>query len=158
MKKVIFYVCGILLVSGILYSRTESASNKEQEKRLRMEEIARNLPDSLFENVKAEDLLDDEVYLKLASDGWTPQEILTIMETAVKDKKKAKEKFGYGYYAKQWRPTYGRGIGNDPLYQSSDSGMSKKTLASIYATVGEPDYNATWDIIPDDPSLRKQPG
>ena len=157
MKKVIFYVCGILLVSGILYSRAESASEKEQQKRLRMEEIARNLPDSLFENVKAEDLLDDEVYLKLASDGWTPQEILTIMETAVKDKKKAKEKFGYGYYAKQWRPTYGRGIGNDPLYQSSDSGMGTKTLASIYAAVGEPDYNATWDVVPYDPSDRKKP-
>ena len=60
------------------------------------------LPDSVFEYVKMEDLLDDEVYIKLAHDGWSPQEIVTIMKTALKDRKAAKNKFGYGWYAKQW--------------------------------------------------------
>lgn len=158
MRKTYTYICGFLLASGALYGYAESSADKEQRKRERMEQMARSLPDSLLENVRTEDLLDDEVYLKLAHDGWTPREIMAIMETAVKDKKKAKEKFGYGYYAKQWRPTYGRSLGNDPLYQMIDSGLSKKAVESIYETVGETDYNATWPVVAYDPTLRKTPG
>ena len=42
-------------------------------------EMLRQLPDSVFTDVKMEDLLRDEVYMKLAADGWSPQEIVAIM-------------------------------------------------------------------------------
>lgn len=40
--------------------------------------------------------------MKLAADGWSPQEIVAIMNTAVKDKASAKKKEGY--------IAYGRGL------------------------------------------------
>lgn len=156
MGKRLVIVTTLAVVFCAALSWAKTAAEKEQLKRLRMEEIARNLPDSVFENVKVEDLLNDEVYLKLSYDGWSPREIMTIMETAVKDKKKAKEKIGYGYYAKQWRPTYGRSLGDDPLYQFTDSGLSPMAIAGIYAAVGENDYNRTWEFEAYDPAARKR--
>lgn len=149
----------LALLAIVLYSSAQSSQTKiDESKQKRMEEILKNLPDSVFVNVKTEDLLNDEVYMKLAHDGWTPREIMTIMETAVKDKKKAKEKFGYGYYAKQWRPTYGRSLGDDPLYQFVDTTLSAKAIESIIEAVGENNYNATWEVEPYDASARKKPG
>ena len=42
-------------------------------KRSKMEHAVSTLPDSAYEQVKKEDLLNDEVYIKLARDGWFPQ-------------------------------------------------------------------------------------
>lgn len=146
-------VCAISYLAA-----TSKAESRDADKKfMRMEEKMKEIPDSLYEDVKVEDLLNDEVYLKLAHDGWSPREIMTIMETAVKDKKKAKEKFGYGYYAKQWRPAYGRSLGDDPLYQFVDTGLSVKTLASVIAAVGD-DYNRSWDYEAYDPDARKKQG
>ena len=105
------------------------------------------LPDSAFEYVKMEDLLDDQVYMKLAHDGWSPQEIVTIMKTALKDRKAAKNKFGYGWYAKQWLPTYGIMPGGDTLYQFVDTTYNEVMQASIARTVPTDVLNHTWPKI-----------
>ena len=139
----------VMLLASLLIVTFASAKNpsKEERKRQRMEEIMKNLPDSVFENVNVEDLLDDEVYLKLAKDGWSTREITTIMETAVKDKKTARMRGSYGAYAKQWRPAFGRAMSDDPLYQFKDSTLSPQAVASIYEAVGEVNYDATWPEI-----------
>ncbi|MCH5329075.1 MAG: hypothetical protein J1E02_08635, partial [Coprobacter sp.] len=121
-----------------------------------MEQVMRNLPDSVFQDVKMEDLLDDEVYLKLAYDGWSSREIATIMSTAVKDKKKAKAKSGYGFYAKQWLPVYGRALGDDPMYMFTDTAMPSAMSLSIATTVSDDILNKTWPKIVYTPDDRKQ--
>lgn len=139
---------------GLLAKKT--AAQKEELKRQRMEEIMRALPDSVFDNVKIEDLLDDEVYLKLAKDGWTSREIATIMETAVKDKQKARTRASYGSYAKMWRPAFGRSMSDDPMYQAENRSLSAKATSNIEETVGTTDYNRSWEKIPYDPTARKR--
>lgn len=149
----------IISVFVILAYGVSANKSKKEEKRLRlMEKTALSLPDSIFEDVVTEDLLDDEVYLKLARDGWTPIEISRIMETAVKDKKQAKKHAGYGAYAKEFRPAFGRTLSEDPLYQLVDSGLSRQAVASIYATVGETDYNTIWKSEPYDAEAHRSAG
>ena len=158
-RRFLFFTSVAAVAAASCFVAVTHAESKDTEKKiLRMEQLMKEIPDSLFQDVNLEDLLNDEVYLKLAHDGWSPREIMTIMETAVKDKKKAKEKFGYGYYAKQWRPTYGRSLGDDPLYQFVDSGMPVATLAAVIEAVGENDYNATWPVEYYDPQARKRDG
>lgn len=143
-----------LLLAGMALAKNTPLS-KEEQKKQRMEEIMKNLPDSVFEKIDIEDLLDDEVYLKLAKDGWSPREISTIMETAVKDKKTARNRASYGAYAKEWRPAFGRTMSDDPLYQADPSALSPMAVASIYDAVGENTYNTTWKVSPYDPTDRK---
>lgn len=87
-----------LLLAGIVflhsYARTDKGSGPGKE-HADPTYVLRGLPDSVFTDVKMEDLLRDEVYMKLAADGWSPQEIVAIMNTAVKDKASAKKKDGY---------------------------------------------------------------
>lgn len=151
-------VIASLLVCAYYGAEARSKSSEADKKKERMEEIMKNLPDSVFENVDIEDLLDDEVYLKLAKDGWTPREITAIMETAVKDKSKARRRDSYGAYAKEWRPAFGRTMNDDPLYQFVTPELSTQAIASIHDAVGTTNYNATWEKIPYDPTLRKQTG
>lgn len=117
MIKKLFLTTQLLFCCFVLhsYARNEYASDSDRDlkRRNKMVKEAALLPDSAFEYVKMEDLLDDQVYMKLAHDGWSPQEIVTIMKTALKDRKAAKNKFGYGWYAKQWLPTYGIMPGGD---------------------------------------------
>jgi len=121
---------------------------KENEENLsRLEIKVRNLPDSLFTPVQQEDLLNDEVYLKLAYEGWSREEIVTIMGTAIADKKTAKQKIGYGYYAKQWLPIYGRQPGGDSLYMFIDTLYNEKMRKSVAARVPEDVLNAYWPPI-----------
>lgn len=144
-----------LLVAGIAgLTVYADKANRQHLKEQRIREIALALPDSIFEDVKMEDLLDDEVYLKLAHDGWSAREISQIMNTALSDKAKAKLKGGYGFYAKQWRPTYGRALGDDTLYTFVDTTLTKKMIASIEATVPSYDLNSSWDKIPYTPEDR----
>ena len=100
MIKKLFLTTQLLFCSFVLhsYARNEYASDSDRDlkRRNKMVKEAALLPDSAFEYVKMEDLLDDQVYMKLAHDGWSPQEIVTIMKTALKDRKAAKNKFGYG--------------------------------------------------------------
>ena len=150
----------ITALAALLFVAYTSAGNtpsqKEEKKRQRMEEITRNLPDSVFENVKMEDLLDDEVYLKLARDGWSSREITTIMETAVSDKKTARLRGSYGAYAKEWRPAFGRAMSDDPLYQTTSGDLSPQAVARIIEAVGADAYNQSWEIKNYDPTARKK--
>lgn len=97
----------------------------------RLKHKVRELPDSLFEPVEMEDLLDDKVYIKLASEGWYPQEIVSIMNTAIADKKAAKKKLGYGDYAKQWLPAYGRTGVNDSMFVFIDTTYTAEMRRSV---------------------------
>lgn len=146
-----------LAMAAHIYARNVGDKGKrEQEKLLRLETTVRELPDSVFNSVEMEDLLNDEVYLKLAHEGWSPEEIVTIMNTAVADKKAAKKKFGYGFYAKQWLPAYGRQPGGDTLYQFIDTLFNLKMQASVARTVPTDLLNKTWPEIPYNPEDRKK--
>lgn len=158
MRKNFLLLSGVALLVSVAYSSyAKSTKETAEERRKRMEQTALSLPDSLFENVKTEDLLDDEVYLKLARDGWSSREITTIMETAVKDKQKARLRGSYGAYAKQWRPTFGRAMSDDPLYQTKSGNLAPATIANILEAVGETEYNKVWPIKEYNPDNRKQP-
>lgn len=107
-----------------------------------LEEKARDLPDSLFESVDKEDLLDDKVYLRLASEGWYPEEIVPIMQTAMADKKAAKKKLGYGEYAKQWLPAYGRTGARDSMMVFIDTTFTEEMRRSVREKVPAAIYDA----------------
>jgi len=94
-----------------------------------------------------EDLINDEVYLKLAHEGWSREEIVTIMGTALADKAAAKRKIGYGLYARQWLPTYGRQPGDDTLYMFVDTLYTEKMRRSVARTVPEDLLNKYWPPI-----------
>ncbi len=129
------------------------ADAMECKKPSRLENVVRELPDSIFGQVEMEDLLDDEVYLKLAHEGWSADEIVKIMNTAVADKKTARGKIGYGWYAKQWLPAYGRQPGGDSLYMFIDTLFTDNMRRSVARAVPEDLLNKVWPEIeytPDD--------
>ena len=82
MIKKLFLTTQLLFCCFVLhsYARNEYASDSDRDlkRRNKMVKEAALLPDSAFEYVKMEDLLDDQVYMKLAHDGWSPQEIVTV--------------------------------------------------------------------------------
>lgn len=146
----------VSLSIAIMHSYAKTEKNNDDSPRLpEPEQALLELPDSVFENVRMEDLLFDEVYLKLARDGWSPKEITTIMTSAVKDKKSARVKFGYGEYAKQWMPAYGRQPGGDTLYQFVDTTYNEHMRRSVARTVPDDILNKTWPKIVYDASDRK---
>ena len=154
-KKILSVTLLTSLLIVALASAKETSAEKEAKKLQRMEEIINSLPDSVFENVKIEDLLDDEVYVKLMRDGWTSREIAVIMETAVKDKKKAKQHASYGAFAKEWRPTFGRTMSDDPYYKYDTPELTPLAVAGIIDAVGESNYNTSWEKVLYDPTTRK---
>lgn len=146
----------VLLSIAIMHSYAKTQKKgRNQKERADLEKALLALPDSVFEEVKMEDLLFDEVYLKLASDGWSPKEITTIMRSATRDKKSARLKFGYGEYAKQWMPAYGRQPGGDTLYQFVDTTFNLQMMRSIARAVPDDVLNKTWPKIVYDASDRK---
>lgn len=103
-----------------------------KKKRSKMEQAIMALPDSAYENVKKEDLLNDEVYIKLARDGWYPQEITRIMDRYIKsNRQKIRGSFEYGMYAKQWLPSFGHTPGNDTIYQYVDTAYREETMKEV---------------------------
>lgn len=105
---------------------------KEDRQKHKMEKVLQTLPDSLYERVRREDLLQNEVYVKLARDGWNNQEIVRIMDNYLQYRKsKVKGSHAYGMYAKQWLPTYGYTPGGDSIYQFVDTTFSEKAIASV---------------------------
>lgn len=101
-------------------------------KRSKMERAVSALPDSAYEQVKKEDLLNDEVYIKLARDGWFPQEITRIMDRYIKTNRgKVRGSREYGMYAKQWLPSYGHTPGNDSIYQFVDTAYYDESMKSV---------------------------
>ena len=68
-----------LAMAAHIYARSVGDKGKrEREKLPRLETTVRELPDSVFNPVEMEDLLNDEVYLKLAHEGWSPEEIVRM--------------------------------------------------------------------------------
>ena len=104
----------------------------KDKKRSKMENTISTLPDSAYEQVKKEDLLGDEVYIKLARDGWYPQEITQIMDRYIKaNRSKVRGSREYGMYAKQWLPAYGHTPGGDSIYQFVDTAYYGETMKSV---------------------------
>lgn len=120
-------------------------------KALERERALRMMDDSLLSQVKIEDLLDDEVYQKLAYEGWTPQEIVRIMKTSIADKSVARNKVGYGNYAKRWLPDYGVLPGNDSLYTVVDSVAVEEACQSVRRTVPLDELHRYWPPLPYQP-------
>ena len=125
-------------------------ANKKKDK---MERAVSALPDSAYERVKKEDLLNDEVYMKLARDGWYPQEITRIMDRYINsNRSKVRGSREYGMYAKQWLPIYGHTPGNDTIYQFVDTayyGETMKSVRSLFASQLE-NYYPEIPYTPDD--------
>ncbi len=137
----------LFLIANLSADGALGGMNENREEQSRLELQVRNLPDSMFIPVQQEDLLNDEVYLKLAHEGWSSDEIVTIMSTAIADKQAAKRKVGYGYYAKQWLPVYGRQPGGDTLYMFIDTLYNEKMQRSVAENVPEDLLNAYWPPI-----------
>ncbi|MEG1615330.1 MAG: LamG-like jellyroll fold domain-containing protein [Bacteroidales bacterium] len=120
------------------------------------------IPDSLFEEVKKEDLLQDEVYIKLARDGWDSEEIRSVMGHYIrKNRKNVRGTNEYGKYAKQWLPTHGYTPGGDTLYQFVDSTYNEQMMRNIRSVVGaELDnyYKSEPYTVEDRRSGKRQPG
>ncbi len=121
-------------VVGLAVS-VNSSGAPEDEWRNKLEAI----PDSVFQEVRHEDMLYDEVYAKLARDGWNSTEIVRIMNDYMKkNKSKMRGTLAYGMYAKQWFPAYGYTPGCDTLYQFVDTlynetmGRSVRRHATLY--------------------------
>ena len=151
-RFILLSVTGLLLCGGMIYAEK---TKKELQKEQRMREALANLPDSLLEQVEVKDLLDDEVYLQLAHDGWSAREIETVMNAALKNKGLAREKWGYGAFAKEWRPAYGRNLNDDSLYNFTDTAYMRKMIASVSETVPLTDLNTTWPKKIYNPADRK---
>ncbi|WP_298453164.1 LamG-like jellyroll fold domain-containing protein [uncultured Prevotella sp.] len=125
-------------------------------KRSKMERAVSTLPDSAYEQVKKEDLLNDEVYIKLARDGWYPQEITRIMDRYIKANRNAlRGSREYGMYAKQWLPTYGHTPGNDSIYQFVDTTYHGETMKSVRRLYSR-QLEAYYPEIPYTPNDRMQ--
>lgn len=126
---------------------------KEDRQKHKMENLLQTLPDSLYERVRREDLLQDEVYVKLARDGWYSQEIVRIMDNYLQYRKsKVKGSHSYGMYAKQWLPSYGYAPGGDSIYQLVDTAYSQHAIAGVrrlYAATLD-DYYPQIPYTPDD--------
>ena len=145
-----------ILVLFVCFAYISAKVTKKDPKALsKLETMVREMPDSVFEAVEMEDLLNDEVYLKLAHEGWSQEEIVNIMSTAIADKKAAKKKIGYGYYAKQWLPTYGRQPGGDSLYMFIDTLFTEKMRQSVRSKVPAELLDAYYPEILYNPEDRK---
>lgn len=109
-----------------------------------LESRVRDLPDSLFQSVEMEDLLEDQVYMQLLREGWKPDEVMSVMKKTIADKKTAKYKDGYIHYAKEVVPIFRRMIGGDTLAMIMDTVFTQKMRASVEATVPSDLLNAYW--------------
>lgn len=116
MRKIFILIIFIPLVVLAFTNREKTQSPEYLRSKLE------SIPDSVFQNVKQEDLLLDEVYVKLARDGWSADEIKRIMGDYIsRNRSKVRGSLEYGRYAKQWLPTYGYMPGGDTLYQFMDT-------------------------------------
>ena len=102
-----------------------------------MLEAMSRVPDSAFTDVKVEDLLRDEVYMKLSHDGWTSDEVRTIMDSyLLRHRKRVRGSNEYAAYAKQWLPQVGYAPGGDSLYQLVDTTYNERLLRATRTAVG----------------------
>lgn len=144
-----------LVISAMPGNKIEAISDKLLKK-------LNSIPDSLYDSVKQEDLLVDEVYVKLARDGWSQDEIRKIMGDYVrKNRKNVRGSYEYGRYAKQWLPTLGYTPGGDSIYQYIDTTYNETAFKSTRALIGQSydDYYKSEPYTPDDRKAgKRQPG
>lgn len=115
-----------------IYATVDKKEKDVKKRRTRMEQMMNELQDSDYESVKQEDLLADEVYIKLARDGWNSDEIKSIMNDYLKsNRSRVRGSFEYGMYAKQWLPSYGFIPGGDTIYQFVDTAYNEKIYKSV---------------------------
>lgn len=124
----------------------------------RIQEIS----DTLFSDVKKEDLLVDEVYIKLARDGWSQDEIRRVMNNYVrKNRSSVRGSLEYGRYAKQWLPSASYTPGGDSMYQFIDTTYNENIMHSVRSRIGA-DFDAYYRAEPYTPEERlngrRQPG
>lgn len=113
------------------------------------------IPDSVYTEVKKENLLEDDVYVKLARDGWSNEEIRIIMNDYIrKNRKSVRGSLEYGRYAKQWLPSYGYTPGGDTLYQFVDTTYNKTMIQSARMMAGRV-FDEYYEPIPYSPDDRK---
>lgn len=131
-RKRLTGLVALLLPFVFMQAHLGREKNVDDKKRSKMERAVSTLPDSAYEQVKKEDLLNDEVYIKLARDGWFPQEITRIMDRYIKTNRgKVRGSREYGMYAKQWLPTFGHTPGSDSIYQFVDTAYYGETMKSV---------------------------
>ena len=131
-RKRLTGLVALLLPFVFMQAHLGREKNVDDKKRSKMERAVSTLPDSAYEQVKKEDLLNDEVYIKLARDGWFPQEITRIMDRCIKTNRgKVRGSREYGMYAKQWLPTFGHTPGSDSIYQFVDTAYYGETMKSV---------------------------
>lgn len=145
------FIYGFLLFLPFVISAMPGKDTPQKGRNI--QEKLNQVPDSVFKDVKMEDLLADEVYVKLARDGWSAEEIKAIMSDYVrKNKNRVKGSLEYGRYAKQWLPTYGYTPGEDTLYQFIDTTYNETMMRSVRKTMGKglDDYYKSEPYTPDD--------
>lgn len=146
----------LLMLPAAIYATVGNDGKDDKKKKAKMEKMMDEMPDSLYEDVKVEDLLKDEVYIKLACDGWSSREIQSIMGNYIKENRKnVRGSFEYGMYAKQWLPTFGITPGNDSIYAYVEPELNKEAVANVRKMLERTgsDYYPTTSYTPDD---RKQ--
>lgn len=146
-KQTLMFFSIIFTAIGGLYAYATKANynGKESGSRTRLDAKVRTMPDSFFQPVEMEDLLDEKVYLDLAKEGWTGNEIVSVMKKAVSDKKTARYKDGYVNYAKEIMPMIRRMIGGDTLAMIMDTVFSPAMQRSVERTVPVDLLNAYWE-------------
>lgn len=152
-------ITGAVVGSIVLgYGIAKAGDERQRQRLVQLEQKLNALPDSVFEGTQTEDLLEHDVYRILAAEGWTREEIMTIMSTALKDRAAAKQKSGYIEYTKGWLPDLRSDQGDvaelsvvDPL----DPAAPARVRAAV-ANAGEIDlYNKIWpEQIPYTPEDR----
>lgn len=152
-KRNLLGLFALLLPAVCMQAQLTDGTKSAVKEKEKMERAVSALPDSAYEQVRKEDLLNDEVYMKLARDGWFPQEITRIMDCYIKsNRSKVRGSREYGMYAKQWLPIYGHTPGNDTIYQFVDTayyGETMKSVRSLFASQLE-NYYPEIPYTPDD--------
>lgn len=151
----------------------QAAEDEASRLQTRVAQALDEFPDSLFETVSSEDLLESHIYLQLKREGWSQSEIEAIMRTALRDRYAAKGKASYADYTKRWLPYQRLGIGEDmaPSEPPTDDvveGFGVRRSAEAGSTdiyggmTGSEYYNKVWPEIeytPDDRRAgRRNPG
>lgn len=132
MKLRFFKVLMLFVLPLAIYATVDKDDKKLEKKKAKMEQMLESLSDSSFEDVKREDLLKDEVYIKLARDGWSSQEIMKIMGDYINENRKSlRGSYEYGMYAKQWLPIYGYTPGGDSIYQFVEPELNEQAMANV---------------------------
>lgn len=113
---------GAAATTAVIVDARQDAAAKETKLMARVERALDLLPDSVFDRVDPQDLLDDKVYIQLKKEGWSRDEIEKIMNVAVRDRRAARNRGSYYEYAKEWLPYQRLGDWTDEAIPADSSG------------------------------------